>query len=89
MNYKQMLEQFERLNESLRRLNERIEALERQQHIGPPSWPIPGVQPQPFPTQPTPWDARTCPTCGLKLEGVMGYVCTQPKCPTGLGGAWS
>ena len=30
----------------------------------------------------------TCPKCGLVFEGTMGYVCSQPKCPTGLGGAW-
>lgn len=29
-----------------------------------------------------------CPKCGIKMEGVMGYVCSQPQCPTGLGGVW-
>jgi hypothetical protein len=29
-----------------------------------------------------------CSKCGLKMEGVMGYVCSQPQCPTGLGGVW-
>ena len=45
---------------------------------------------------PTPWDPSTpygpikqsCPKCGIKLEGAMGYCCAQPQCPTGLGGAW-
>ena len=27
-----------------------------------------------------------CPKCGLKLDQVMGYVCSDPVCPTGLGG---
>lgn len=27
-----------------------------------------------------------CPKCGLKLDSVMGYVCSNPECPTGLGG---
>ena len=46
----------------------------------------------PSPNIPTPWtnpvDYKSCSKCGLKLDGVMGYVCTQPHCPTGLGGAW-
>ena len=40
-----------------------------------------------------PWKKESaysnCPTCGLKLDQVMGYVCPHPRCPTGLGGAWS
>jgi len=31
-------------------------------------------------------DAPRCAACGLKLEGVMGYVCSRADCPTGLGG---
>lgn len=27
----------------------------------------------------------TCTKCGLKLDKVMGYVCSMPDCPTGLG----
>ena len=42
--------------------------------------------PYPLPTQPNPFS--NCPKCGLKLEGVMGYVCPNAGCPTGLGGAW-
>lgn len=26
-----------------------------------------------------------CPSCGLKLEAVMGYCCPNAKCPVGLG----
>ncbi len=29
-----------------------------------------------------------CGQCGMELKGVMGYVCPQPRCPTGMGGAW-
>lgn len=41
-----------------------------------------------------PWipvsNKNICPTCGLSLEeGPMGYCCPVPRCPTGLGGAWS
>lgn len=28
-----------------------------------------------------------CPQCGVQLDGCMGYVCGNPSCPTGLGGA--
>jgi hypothetical protein len=28
----------------------------------------------------------SCAKCGIKFDGVMGYVCSQPGCPTGLGG---
>ena len=24
----------------------------------------------------------TCPKCGMKVGGVMGYVCVSPNCPT-------
>lgn len=26
-----------------------------------------------------------CGECGLELHQTMGYVCTNPRCPTGLG----
>ena len=35
----------------------------------------------PKPQQPV----KSCSKCGLKLEGVMGYCCPVPQCPTGLG----
>ena len=25
---------------------------------------------------------ETCPKCGIKINGVMGYVCSSPNCPT-------
>lgn len=27
-----------------------------------------------------------CPKCGIKISGVMGYVCGAIDCPTGMGG---
>ena len=27
-----------------------------------------------------------CPKCGIKISGVMGYVCRAIDCPTGMGG---
>ena len=42
----------------------------------------------PYPSQPVKM-ADACPTCGLRFDqGAMGYVCSVPKCPTGLGGPW-
>jgi len=47
----------------------------------------PGVPTPMWPVYPAP-TANTCARCGLKLEGVMGYVCPNGgNCPTGLGGA--
>lgn len=25
---------------------------------------------------------ESCPKCGMKISGVMGYVCNSPNCPT-------
>ena len=52
---------------------------------------LPKVSPTPRPTWVPPdpsTDWNTCSKCGLKMQGAMGYVCPQPQCPTGLGGAW-
>lgn len=39
-----------------------------------------------LPNNPPVWKAQNaCAECGLKFEGTMGYVCTNPLCPTGLG----
>lgn len=27
-----------------------------------------------------------CGECGLEIHQVMGYVCSNPRCPTGFGG---
>ena len=56
--------------------------------ITPLPYPLPTTQPV-WPTINPPIAIKDhCHKCGLKMEGVMGYVCTQPQCPTGLGGAW-
>lgn len=48
----------------------------------------PGTQPweeiYPIPMFPVVDDSR-CPVCNLELTGVMGYVCPNTDCPTGLG----
>lgn len=42
--------------------------------------------PTPFPTMPPTvpnWPNKVyCPKCGMDLSGVMGFVCSDPKCPT-------
>lgn len=36
------------------------------------------------------WAApNSCSKCGLKLEGIMGYVCSNKDCPSGMGSPWS
>ena len=52
----------------------------------PPIIPHPDTIPRPFP-EPY-WNTNNCPKCGLKLEGTMGYVCSNNPCPTGLGGVY-
>ena len=64
------------------------ESVPTQAPITPLPYPLPGTPYQPWVTPNSPPMGGNCPQCGLKLEGVMGYVCSQPKCPTGLGGAW-
>lgn len=76
----QMLEQSMEMN---RKLMERIS----ERPITPLPYPLPSTQPI-WPTVPKNPEYNLCPKCGLKLEGVMGYVCPQAQCPTGLGGAW-
>lgn len=39
----------------------------------------------PDPTIIHPFDKNNCPTCGIKLNQVMGYCCPTLNCPTGLG----
>lgn len=44
--------------------------------------------PPPLPPAINTWYGN-CPTCGLKLDTTMGYCCSNPKCPTGLGPVYS
>lgn len=46
----------------------------------------PFIDPIPYtPIVPNPVISK-CSQCGLELSQTMGYVCSQPNCPTGLGG---
>jgi hypothetical protein len=43
---------------------------------------IPRPMPTTPPTQPVWPGVRSCSKCGINLEGVMGYVCSDQACPT-------
>lgn len=43
---------------------------------------IPRPMPTTPPTQPSWPGVRSCSRCGISLEGVMGYVCSDQHCPT-------
>lgn len=73
----QLFDKLERLLLQVDALNERIGVLERTQLRTVPFGPT-------IPWQPLP-SFNQCTKCGLKLDTVMGYVCSQPDCPTGLG----
>ena len=49
--------------------------------VYPPPF-IPRPMPTTPPTQPLWPGVRSCSKCGINLEGVMGYVCTDQSCPT-------
>ena len=73
--------------DDLRKLQERVDKYLNKQGIQDPIDPLP-IFPQPWVPQ-TPIEQipnSRCPKCNLELSPVMGYVCTQQDCPTGLGG---
>lgn len=77
-------------------LESRLAILEATERSRLPWWPS---IPQPFPdyvppyipppTFPFPYETRpVCPTCGLVVDGPIGYVCSIPNCPMGLAGPY-
>lgn len=44
--------------------------------------PFPRPMPTTPPTQPVWPGVRSCSKCGIRLDGVMGYVCSDQTCPT-------
>ena len=77
--YTDRLAERERVRNLEKRVEEQAKLIELLQKNDTPSW---MDDHKPLPT------STYCGKCGLKLEGVMGYVCSQPQCPTGLGGVW-
>lgn len=60
-------------HERIEALMRRVEALERRVIFPPPA------------TAPPREFLDHCTKCGLQLNKVMGYVCPNADCPTGLG----
>ena len=77
----QLFDKLERLMIVVDNLKTRIDTLERHQRVTQPYF-IPQVTPN---TQPLQWSITQCTKCGLQLDKVMSYCCSQPDCPTGLG----
>lgn len=74
----QLFDKLERLLIDIELLKKRIDAIEHSQRVTQPYGPT-------TPHQPFQWPTNQCTRCGLQLDKVMGYVCPQPNCPTGLG----
>ena len=75
----ELVQVLDRMQEQIDNMAKRIATLEvAQMPYGP-------VNPYTVPVPKINWDIATCPTCGIKLDQVMGYVCSNPRCPTGLG----
>lgn len=76
----EIMKDFEQLQERLRKY------LEKQGVPQPDPSPYDPWSPLPLPIEPV--ENNKCPKCGIELHQVMGYVCGQPDCPTGLGTPW-
>lgn len=60
-------------------LEKRVAELEQQVARQVPWWPT-----HPEVSDPVMEDVPTCRVCGLRFEGVMGYVCPRSDCPSGI-----
>ena len=69
----------DRLKELLNRMRRKI----RPDPNVPVIPPLPPGYPPPVTPNPV---VATCGECKMNLHQVMGYVCMNPRCPTGLGG---
>lgn len=75
------------LNEIMKdfeQLQERLKKYLEKQGVHPYDDPWKPISPTPI----EPVRNNSCPKCGIELHKVMGYVCGQPDCPTGLGTPW-
>ena len=86
--YEDRIKHLETMLEKSMEMNKTLMDKLAQRPITPLPHPLPSMPYQPWVTPNSPPMGGNCPKCGLKLEGVMGYVCSQPQCPTGLGGVW-
>ncbi|KKM60289.1 hypothetical protein LCGC14_1543340 [marine sediment metagenome] len=80
--------EIEKILEDLDNLHKRMEKWLEEQKNQKPIVPIPHtpIGPIPFtPVVPNPIVSK-CPLCEIEIHQVMGYYCSRPNCPTGLGG---
>ena len=73
-------------NEGLRKENRNLAGIIENLKKAPVLEPIRTLPVSPLDKQ-TNW-YPSCPKCGIKLDQVMGYVCSNHPCPTGLGGVY-
>lgn len=76
------------LQYELKQLREELQAQRRitspYQPIGPGITETPWNIPKPYTPKSSPSHPefkKSCPKCGIKLEGVMGYSCPDSECP--------
>jgi hypothetical protein len=77
----EIMKDFEQLQE---RLKKYLEKQGTEPYTPSPYDPWNPISPTPI----EPVKNNSCPKCGIELHKVMGYVCGQPDCPTGLGTPW-
>lgn len=80
-----MLDADKRIADLERRVAE-LESRQVTRRVYGPFEAKPATQPLPYP-EPYQLPIPSCGKCGLRLGEVMGYVCPNAGCPTGLGGA--
>ena len=77
-----LLELLADLKEQLDRIAGKVDELLADKDVGE----LPPYVPPVLPTiPPILHDGPVCSVCGMQLGGVIGYVCNNPQCPTGLG----
>jgi hypothetical protein len=72
----------ERILSELKSINKKLDKIEQRQN-----YPFQPYTPS-TPIQPLNIPPLNCSKCGIRLDQVMGYVCNNHPCPTGLGGVW-
>lgn len=74
---------LEAILEELREIRKIVS--EPPEPVFPDSPDVPPYAPVSPANPPREWPSRQCSRCGIRLDSVMGYVCSDPTCPTGLG----